>query len=162
LVSEMLEKYHFNHGCLEVEITESALVDGQQGATSFLSKLRELGVAVAIDDFGTGYSNLSILKRFHIDKLKIDQSFVFDLAKNQTSRQIVEAIIKMAHSLGMSTLAEGVETKEHADMLREMGCDYAQGYFFSRPIAMNELKKLYVPCADGKVYLGDKEFFESH
>jgi len=162
LVSEMLEKYHFNHGCLEVEITESALVDGQQGATSFLSKLRELGVAVAIDDFGTGYSNLSILKRFHIDKLKIDQSFVFDLAKNQTSRQIVEAIIKMAHSLGMSTLAEGVETKEHADMLREMGCDYAQGYFFSRPIAMNELKKLYVPCADGKVYLGDKELFESH
>ncbi len=151
LVSEMLKKYQFDPACLEVEITESALVDGQQGAMAFLNKLGELGVAVAIDDFGTGYSNLSNLKRFHIDKLKIDQSFVFDLAKNQTSRQLVEAIIKMAHALGMSTLAEGVETKAHADLLREMGCDYAQGYFFSHPLAMNELRNLCLHSVDGKL-----------
>jgi EAL domain-containing protein (putative c-di-GMP-specific phosphodiesterase class I) len=112
-------------------------------------------VAVAIDDFGTGYSNLSNLKRFHIDKLKIDQSFVFDLTKSLTSRQIVEAIIKMAHSLGMVTLAEGVETKEHADLLRDMGCDYAQGFFFSHPIPMNELKALCLQSVNNKVYLGD-------
>lgn len=154
VVSDMLEKYNFNPECMEVEITESALVEGQQGAMAFLSKLRELGVAVAIDDFGTGYSNLSNLKRFHIDKLKIDQSFVFDLLKDETSRQIVEAIIKMAHSLGMTTLAEGVETKEHADMLREMGCDYAQGYFFSHPIAMSAFKKLCLHHVDGKLTLG--------
>jgi len=154
-VSEMLKRYHFEHGCLEVEITESALVDGQQGAMTFLNQLRELGVAVAIDDFGTGYSNLSNLKRFHIDKLKIDQSFVFDLTKSLTSRQIVEAIIKMAHSLGMVTLAEGVETKEHADLLRDMGCDYAQGFFFSHPIPMNELKALCLQSVNNKVYLGD-------
>lgn len=151
LVSEMLKKYRFDPACLEVEITESALVEGQRGAAAFLDKLRKLGVAVAIDDFGTGYSNLSNLKRFHIDKLKIDQSFVFDLAKNQTSRQIVEAVIKMAHSLGMTALAEGVETEAHADLLREMGCDYAQGYFFSHPVAMSELKKLYLPGVDGKL-----------
>lgn len=154
-MSEMLKKYHFEHGCLEVEITESALVDGQQGAMAFLTQLKELGVAVAIDDFGTGYSNLSNLKRFHIDKLKIDQSFVFDLTQSLTSRQIVEAIIKMAHSLGMVTLAEGVETKEHADLLRDMGCDYAQGFFFSHPIPMKELKELCLHSVNNKVYLGD-------
>lgn len=154
-LSEMLKKYHFEHGCLEVEITESALFDGQQGAMEFLTQLKELGVGVAIDDFGTGYSNLSNLKRFHIDKLKIDQSFVFDLTQSLTSRQIVEAIIKMAHSLGMVTLAEGVETKEHADLLRDMGCDYAQGFFFSHPIPMKELKELCLHSVNNKVYLGD-------
>lgn len=157
VVSEMLETYHFDPECLEVEITESALVDGQKGAMAFLSKLRELGVAVAIDDFGTGYSNLSNLKRFHIDKLKIDQSFVFDLLKNEVSRQIVEAIIKMANSLGISTLAEGVETKEQADLLRQMGCDYAQGYFFSRPVAMSELRELCSTGRDGQFCLDERQ-----
>lgn len=154
-VSEMLEKHHFDPGCLEVEITESALVDGQRGAMAFLSELNELGVMVAVDDFGTGYSNLSNLKRFHIDKLKIDQSFVFDLTKNLTSKQIVTAIINMAHSLGMVTLAEGVETKEQADILREMGCDYAQGYFFSRPVSISELKRLCSHCVNGEICLVD-------
>jgi len=152
-VSEMLEKYRFDPGCLEVEITESAFMEGQHGARAFLDEIERLGVAVAIDDFGTGYSNLSNLKRFHIDKLKIDQSFVFDLTRDTASRQIVEATIKMAHSLGMVTLAEGVETREHADILREMGCDYAQGYFYSRPIPMSEFKKLCERCADGKICL---------
>jgi len=154
LVSEMLAQYPGNRGCLEVEITESALVDGPRGAKAFLSKLRELEVDVAVDDFGTGYSNLSNLKRIHIDRLKIDQSFVFDLTENQTSRQIVEAIIRMARSLGMSSLAEGVETKEQADMLREMSCDYAQGYFFSHPVAMSELKALCLHSVDGKLPTG--------
>lgn len=153
VVSDMLEKYNLDPGALEVEITESAFVLGQNGARAFLDEIESLGVAVAIDDFGTGYSNLSNLKRFHIDKLKIDQSFVFDLTKDATSRQIVEATIKMAHSMGMVALAEGVETAEHADLLREMGCDFAQGYLYGRPIPMSEFKKLCTNCADGKICL---------
>ena len=92
------------------------------------------GFRVSLDDFGTGYSSMSYLKRYAIDKLKIDQSFVKDLASSDSDRAIVTAIVQMAHSLRMTTLAEGVETDEHARLLQACGCDEMQGYAYSRPL----------------------------
>ena len=104
-----------------------------------MDKLRARGVRLSMDDFGTGYSSLSQLKRFQIYKLKIDQSFVQDLDRNNNDRAIVSAIIRMAQALGMQTTAEGVETEAQLEFLREEGCDEAQGYHFSRPLPSGEL-----------------------
>ncbi|MEG3064268.1 MAG: EAL domain-containing protein, partial [Comamonas sp.] len=101
-------------------------------------QLRSRGVRLSIDDFGTGYSSLSQLKRFQIYKLKIDQSFVQDLDHDGNDRAIVSAIIRMAQALGMQTTAEGVETEAQLQFLRDMGCDEAQGYYFSRPLPPGE------------------------
>lgn len=101
--------------------------------------LREAGFHLSIDDFGTGYSSMSYLKRFSVDKLKIDQSFVRDLEKSSDDLAIVKAISQMAHSLGMKTIAEGVETRSQAKLLRQQGCDEIQGYLYSRPLAPDKL-----------------------
>ena len=112
-----------------------------QQAAGTMRDLRGYGFRIAIDDFGTGYSSLSYLKRFDVDKLKIDQSFIHDLATNSDDQAIVTAIIQMAHSLGMVAIAEGVETPEQLDFLREKGCDLAQGYLFSYPLTPENLEK---------------------
>ena len=126
---------------LEVELTEAAAMKDLQQATRTMRDLGDYGFRIAIDDFGTGYSSLSYLKRFDVDKLKIDQSFIRDLATNSDDQAIVTAIIQMAHSLGMVTVAEGVETPEQLDFLREKGCDLAQGYLFSYPLTPDNLEK---------------------
>jgi len=124
---------------LELELTESILIQNVESVLASVKRLKQLGVKLSIDDFGTGYSSLSYLKRFDIDKLKIDQSFVRDLATDPDDAAIVRAIIQMARSLNLRTIAEGVETQEMLDQLRTFHCDEAQGDHFARPMPANEL-----------------------
>lgn len=126
---------------IEIELTEAAAMKNPQQAASTMRDLGGYGFRIAIDDFGTGYSSLSYLKRFDVDKIKIDQSFIKDLATNSDDQAIVTAIIQMAHSLGMVALAEGVETPEQLEFLRAKGCDLAQGYLFSYPLTPENLEK---------------------
>ena len=127
---------------IDIEITESVLIDEVENAISILQRLRELGLRIAIDDFGTGYSSLSYLKRFPIDTLKIDCSFIKDIADDAEGAGIVQAIIDMAHSLNQVVVAEGVETAAQAAILREMGCDQLQGYFLSYPLGDQGVRDL--------------------
>jgi EAL domain-containing protein (putative c-di-GMP-specific phosphodiesterase class I) len=119
---------------LVVEITEGLLMDATSATNDKLLELRDASIQVAIDDFGTGYSSLAYLKKFHIDYLKIDQSFTRNLAPDSNDLALCEAIIVMAHKLGLKVIAEGVETLEQRDLLSANGCDYAQGYLFARPM----------------------------
>jgi diguanylate cyclase (GGDEF)-like protein len=119
--------------CLEIELTESAVMTNPEESVGVLKQLRKMGVTVAVDDFGTGYSSLSYLRRFPIDKLKIDRSFVRDLATSRTDESIVRAIISLAHSVGLQVVAEGVETEEQLRCVRALGCDHWQGYYCCEP-----------------------------
>jgi diguanylate cyclase (GGDEF)-like protein/PAS domain S-box-containing protein len=127
---------------LELEITESMLMRNPEEAVDMLRRLRQLGVAVVIDDFGTGYSSLSYLTRFPIDKIKIDRSFVRDLATDAADAAVINAIIAMAHSLGIRVVAEGVETEAQQAYLRERGCDEAQGFLYSRAVTAAQFQSL--------------------
>jgi len=120
--------------CLELEITESAIMEQGPDAVAKLARLKRLGVRLAIDDFGTGYSSLSYLKDFPIDKLKIDQSFVRDIATSPAAAEIAAIIITMARTLKLESLAEGVELDEQLQFLKSRGCDSCQGFLFSRPV----------------------------
>jgi EAL domain-containing protein (putative c-di-GMP-specific phosphodiesterase class I) len=125
-----------------VEITEGLLLDASTGVTDKLLALRDAGIQVALDDFGTGYSSLSYLKKFDIDYLKIDRSFTRNLATDSSDMALSEAIIVMAHKLGLRVIAEGVETNEQRDLLLQAGCDYGQGYLFARPMPGPEFDAL--------------------
>jgi diguanylate cyclase (GGDEF)-like protein/PAS domain S-box-containing protein len=120
--------------CMAIEITEGLLLDDQDHVREKLVSLREAGIRVALDDFGTGYSAMGYLKKFNIDYLKIDRSFVRDLARDESDRAIAETIVIMAKRLGMKTIAEGVETNEQRDILAAVECEYVQGYLYSRPL----------------------------
>jgi EAL domain-containing protein (putative c-di-GMP-specific phosphodiesterase class I) len=115
------------------------LMHDVDAAIRTLSELRELGVGVALDDFGTGYSSLSYLKRFPMDTLKIDRSFVSEITSDPTSAAIADAVIAMAHRLHLAVVAEGVETRAQLDMLRAAGCNQVQGYFFCKPLPAQEV-----------------------
>lgn len=127
---------------LELELTEGILMDNAEDTISTLCELKKMGIRLSIDDFGTGYSSLSYLKRFPIDTLKIDQSFVKDITTDSDDNAIVSTIIAMAHNLRLKVIAEGVETKEQLEILREKNCDEVQGYFFSHPLAEADLCNL--------------------
>lgn len=129
-----VERTGANPHQLELELTEAVTMRDPEHANQIMQSLRQKGFRLSIDDFGTGYSSLSYLRKFNVDKLKIDRSFIIDLASNTNDQAIASAIIQMAHSLGMVTLAEGVETPEQLQVLRDKGCDEIQGYFFSRPL----------------------------
>jgi diguanylate cyclase (GGDEF)-like protein/PAS domain S-box-containing protein len=126
-----------------VEITEGLLLSDSDGVVEQLLNLREDGIQVSLDDFGTGYSSLSYLQRFDIDFVKIDQSFVRHLVPDSTDLVLCQAIIAMAHALGMTVVAEGVETEQQRNLLVAAGCDYAQGYFYSRPVTATEFETLF-------------------
>lgn len=128
------------------EITEGLLLNADQHINDKLAALRDAGIMVSIDDFGTGYSSLSYLKKFDIDYLKIDQSFVRNLEHDTDDMALCEAIIVMAHKLGLKVIAEGVETEPQRDFLSRAGCDYAQGYLFSRPVPAEKFEKWLVTC----------------
>ncbi|HSW93291.1 MAG TPA: EAL domain-containing protein [Gammaproteobacteria bacterium] len=131
-IQAILKQTGLSSAFLELEITETAILD--EAVIHLIKDFKRLGLALAVDDFGTGYSGLSYLKRFSIDKLKIDQSFVRDIPGNNDSITIVSAIIAMAKELNVTTLAEGVETLEQLQFLRARGCGYMQGYYFSKPV----------------------------
>ncbi|CAM8665021.1 COG5001 Predicted signal transduction protein containing a membrane domain, an EAL and a GGDEF domain [Comamonadaceae bacterium] len=144
LVKVLLES-GMNPQNLELELTESLLIQNVDHVLAALKRLKGLGVQLAIDDFGTGYSSLSYLKRFDIDKLKIDQSFVRDLVADPEDTAIVNAIIQMAKSMGLKTIAEGVETPDIVKLLQRFGCDEAQGFFFARPMPADAFAS-FVSC----------------
>ncbi len=127
-----------------VEITEGLLMDAGAMITGQLLAFRDAGIQVSLDDFGTGYSSLSYLKKFDIDYLKIDQSFTRNLSPDASELALCEAIIVMAHKLGIKVIAEGIETQEQCDLLIAAGCDYGQGYLFSRPVSADEFEQLLV------------------
>ena len=138
---EYLASLGFSGKNIVVEITEGLLLNAESGVTDNLIKFRDAGIQVAIDDFGTGYSSLSYIKRFDIDYLKIDRSFVSNLETDANNMALSEAIIVMAHKLGIKVIAEGVETDAQYALLAEAGCDYAQGYLFSKPIPQEEFER---------------------
>jgi diguanylate cyclase (GGDEF)-like protein len=141
-VQQALESAGLAPNILELEVTEGVLIDDVESAIDLLGCLKQIGVSVALDDFGTGYSSMAYLRRLPIDVLKIDQSFVRDLAHDEDARSIVQAIIAMAHALNKSVVAEGVETLTQVNLLRAWGCNEAQGYFFSPPVAAAALESM--------------------
>ena len=141
-VAEVLADTGLAPCCLELELTESAVMDDVAHATQVMHELKKLGVQLAIDDFGTGYSSLAHLKRFEIDVLKIDQTFVRDLTVDPDDAAIVTTIIALADNLGLEVISEGVETQEQIDFLRHHGCRNMQGYFFSRPLPADDFLAL--------------------
>jgi len=135
MVEEVLGETGLDPRCLELELTESAIMDSPERAAMTLRRLKELGLSLAIDDFGTGYSSLSHLKQFPLDRLKIAQFFVRDITTNPDDAAIAEAIIAMAHSLKLQVIAEGVEQRDQMDFLLSRGCEEMQGFCFSRPVS---------------------------
>jgi PAS domain S-box-containing protein len=141
-VGRILAETGLEPGLLELELTESASMDDPQKTFETLRKLKDMGVRLAIDDFGTGYSNLNYLKRFPVDKIKLDQSFVRDLTTDPDDLSISRAVIAMAHGLRLEVIAEGVETEGQLALLAQNGCDEIQGYLFSRPVPAAECARM--------------------
>ena len=141
-IEDYIKRSHLRKDTLEFEITESVAMHNAEDSIGIMRQLKGLGAQLALDDFGTGYSSLSYLKRLPIDKLKIDKSFVRDIPDDTNDVAIVSAIIAMAHALGLSVQAEGVETQDQADFLTDCGCEYAQGYLFGRPLPVDQFAQL--------------------
>ena len=127
---------------LELEITEGMVMHDPAGAVTLIEELKEMGVRIAVDDFGTGYSSLAYLKRFPIDSLKVDRSFLADVPADVGNVAITQAIIAMARTLHLTVIAEGVETRAQFNFLRARGCDEVQGYYFSPPLAFDDATTL--------------------
>ncbi len=141
-VARVLRETGLNPSNLELEVTESVMLNDADSATETLRRLKSLGVRIALDDFGTGYSSLSYLRRFPVDTLKVDRSFVGRLGQEAEDTAIVQTVITLAKTLGLEVVAEGVERVDQLAQLREMECDLAQGYYFARPIASESMPAL--------------------
>lgn len=140
-ITKVLKKTGVSGDSLQLEITEGVLMNNHAHVYSALEDLNQLGVSIAMDDFGTGYSSLSYLRNFPFDILKIDRSFVYDITVDKTSRELANATIAMGKGLGLKVVAEGVETEEQLTHLRDHGCDFAQGYLFSKPVSHEKISK---------------------
>jgi EAL domain-containing protein (putative c-di-GMP-specific phosphodiesterase class I) len=138
-VAELLDKWRLAPGSLELEITENTIMADPFRAMQVLRRLNEMGVKLSIDDFGTGYSSLAYLKRLPVDAVKIDKSFVLGMSDDDNDGAIVRSTIDLARNLGLHVVAEGVETSEIWSELRDLGCDFAQGYLLSRPLPAEDL-----------------------
>ena len=141
-VAELLASYQIPPALVEVELTEGLMMEDTDAAQTELRRLKDIGLRISIDDFGTGYSCLSYLRRFPIDVLKIDRSFVAEIGGHQDGEKIIVAIISLARSLGLDTVAEGVERTEQLDFLMENGCYVAQGYLFGKPMELAYIEPL--------------------
>jgi diguanylate cyclase len=144
-VAEALRESQLDPSSLTLEITESMLIDDTDRGTRVLEQLKALKVKVALDDFGTGYSSLSYLRRFPVDSIKIDRSFVQEMATSPTSEALVRAIIDLSHSLNLVTIAEGIETNKQEAILARLGCDLGQGYLIARPMPTDKFERLLAP-----------------
>jgi EAL domain-containing protein (putative c-di-GMP-specific phosphodiesterase class I) len=142
LIRSALQDAQLEPQFLEIELTESVVMTDPEGTAAILEQLSRMGVLVSVDDFGTGYSSMNYLRRFPIDKLKIDRGFLKDLISSNDDAAIVRAIISLAHSLRLKVVAEGVETPEQLRFLRTLGCDQYQGYHFSPPLPASEFARL--------------------
>lgn len=152
-VMQVLKSTDFDPHCLELEVTESAAMHDVDFAIDILKKLSHAGIQIAMDDFGTGYSSLSVLKHFPLDTIKIDRSFVMDLVDSPSDAAIASTIIALAKGLNFKVLAEGIETPDQIAVLSDMGCDYAQGYWYSRPLTVDQIDVL---LEDGTFYQAAK------
>jgi len=135
VISAALARHGVDPERLILEVTESRLMTDPDRAAGVLRRLAEIGVELSIDDFGTGYSSLAYLRRLSVDELKIDRTFVSDMCRSDSSAVIVRSIVQLAHNLGLQVVAEGVEDEQTIQALGDLGCDMAQGYFVSRPLA---------------------------
>ena len=150
-----VDLYGIDHSLLEFEMTESIFLSNLEHLKDVVTKLRKEGFSISIDDFGSGYSSLNMLKNITVDVLKLDREFLMEAEDDIRSQTVIHSAIKMAHDLGMLVIAEGVETKEQADMLMAMDCTIAQGYYYEKPISMDAFEKLLVP--EGASYSIDNE-----
>jgi EAL domain-containing protein (putative c-di-GMP-specific phosphodiesterase class I) len=147
LIAEVYSAVHesgIDPKTLQLEITETTALNDTKTTSQVLAQLQDKGISVSIDDFGTGYSSLSRLRRFPVDVLKIDRSFVGGMENDLETREIVRLIVMLGHQLHLKVIAEGVETKEQQDYLREFQCDFGQGYLYSPPVGAEEFEKLLV------------------
>jgi EAL domain-containing protein (putative c-di-GMP-specific phosphodiesterase class I) len=142
----LLSRWGIPPARLVIEITESSLMADAARAMEVLSRLQEMGVGISIDDFGTGYSSLAYLKRLPVDELKIDKSFVANMARDENDAAIVRSTIGLAHDLGLTVVAEGIEDQATWDLLAELGCDVGQGYYVSRPMPAAALGVWLTTC----------------
>lgn len=140
-VSDVLEKTGLPGHLLELELTESALIDDMEASVKTLTELKKLGVKLAVDDFGTGYSGLAYLQRFPLDVLKLDRTFINENAEGRKNFTFIKAFLDLAHALNLSVVAEGIETRKVLDMLRDFSCDEGQGYLFARPLPYYQLEQ---------------------
>ena len=138
---ELLQQYSIPTTQVELEITESALLDDVDISTAALAKLKQAGFSLSIDDFGTGYASLAYLTDLPVDGLKIDQSFIKTLSTDPAKQKIVKAIIELAHALGLKVVAEGIEDQQAYDRLYDFGCDFGQGYLLSKPLCKLDLEQ---------------------
>ena len=143
VLTELVSRYQVPSSSLRVEITETVLLENPDNVNQVILRLRQKGFLVEIDDFGKGWSSLGLLKDIHADLLKIDMSLIREIENKPRSRTILESIIGMAVSLGMDVISEGVETDTQLNLVRDMGCRYFQGYYFSRPIPVTEFETKY-------------------
>ena len=146
-VAAALDASGLDPRCLELELTESLLMQQVESISATLMRWKARGIQLAIDDFGTGYSSLAYLKRFQVDRIKIDRSFIADIVRDEKDMAIVQGVIQIARGLGLQTLSEGVETLRQAVQLRRMGCDMAQGYFYSKPLSAPQFESWLRNCA---------------
>ena len=142
-IMNIIDATEIDSSQLELEITENALIRNEEEAGRALAELKDRGIRIALDDFGMGYSSMTYLKRFPVDTVKVDRSFVGGLGTNPEDSAIISAILSMAQALGLTTVAEGVETLEQLELLRELGCDELQGYLVSPPIPADEFEKIF-------------------
>ena len=133
-IGEILQQTGINPSCLDLEITETIAMADVSHSSVALAQLKALGARLSIDDFGTGYSSLSRLQRFPVDTLKIDRAFISRMDSDLETYEIVRIIVMLAHSLGLKVVAEGVETQQQVEMLKQIGCELAQGYLYSKPV----------------------------
>jgi EAL domain-containing protein (putative c-di-GMP-specific phosphodiesterase class I) len=142
-VAACLDKTGLPPHLLELELTESALIEDMELSSAVLKQLKELGISLSVDDFGTGYSSLAYLRRFPLDALKLDRSFVNQESEQASGLKFIKAFVDLAHALQLSVVAEGVESKEMLQVLRQTNCDEAQGNLFAEPLPFNELDNFF-------------------